>query len=213
MLLSKMKISATCYSKKQTNNKNNNKNKHTAEFPEDKIIFASSWSLRFQPNSFEVFHNPGEITKPGRAAEAPWLSYQKMLINKSTCCLWSSFSAGVCKGLSATQDNGTFTVLRKYWVIIVIVERFYSLLCRILALDFHMVWKLLFSCSVMSDCLQAHGLQLVRLLCPSTEIHRVDDAIQPSHLLPPAFPPAFSLSQHQGLSQWISSSNQVAKVF
>ena len=42
MLLSKMKISATCYSKKQTNNKNNNKNKHTAEFPEDKIIFASS---------------------------------------------------------------------------------------------------------------------------------------------------------------------------
>ena len=43
--------------------------------------------------------------------------------------------------------------------------------------------------------------------CPSTH-----DAIKPSHpLLSPA-PPAFSLSQHQGLFQWISSSHQVAKV-
>ena len=86
-------------------------------------------------------------------------------------------------------------------MIIVIVERFYSLLCRILALDFHMVWKLLFSCSVMSDCLQAHGLQLVRLLCPSTEIHRVDDVIQPSYPLAASSPAALSLSQYQDLFQ------------
>ena len=42
-------------------------------------------------------------------------------------------------------------------------------------------------------------------------VHRVGDAIQPSHpLLPPSF--AFNLSQHQGLFQWVSSSHQVAKV-
>ena len=35
-----------------------------------------------------------------------------------------------------------------------------------------------------------------------THVHRVSDAIQPSHpLLPPAHP-AFNLSQHQGLFQW-----------
>ena len=45
-----------------------------------------------------------------------------------------------------------------------------------------------------------------------THVHRVDDAIQPSHPLSSASPPAFNLSQHQGLFQWVSSSHQVAKV-
>ena len=44
-----------------------------------------------------------------------------------------------------------------------------------------------------------------------THVHRVGDAIQPSHPLSPSSP-AFSLSQHQGLIQRVSSSNQVAKV-
>ena len=44
-----------------------------------------------------------------------------------------------------------------------------------------------------------------------THVHRVGDAIQPSHpLLSPS--PAFSLSQHQGLFKWVSSLHQVAKV-
>ena len=45
-----------------------------------------------------------------------------------------------------------------------------------------------------------------------TPVHWVSDAIQPSH--PPSLlsPPAFSLSQHQGLFQWVSSLHQVAKV-
>ena len=34
-----------------------------------------------------------------------------------------------------------------------------------------------------------------------THIHCVDDAIQPSHPLLPASPPAFNPSQHQGLFQ------------
>ena len=45
-----------------------------------------------------------------------------------------------------------------------------------------------------------------------THIHWVSDAIQPSHPLLSSSPPAFNLSQHQGLSQWVSSSHQVAKV-
>ena len=32
-----------------------------------------------------------------------------------------------------------------------------------------------------------------------TYVHRVSDALQPSHPLPSPFPPAFNLSQHQGL--------------
>ena len=43
-------------------------------------------------------------------------------------------------------------------------------------------------------------------------IHRIGDAIQPSHPLSSPSSPAFSLSQHQSLFQWVSSSHQVAKV-
>ena len=46
-----------------------------------------------------------------------------------------------------------------------------------------------------------------------THVHRVGDAIQPSHPLSSLSPPAFNLSQHQGLFKWVSSSQQVAKVF
>ena len=45
-----------------------------------------------------------------------------------------------------------------------------------------------------------------------THVHWVSDAIQPSHPLSSASPPAFSLCQHQGLFKWVSSSYQVAKL-
>ena len=45
-----------------------------------------------------------------------------------------------------------------------------------------------------------------------TYVHWVGDAIQPSHPLLSPSPPAFNLSQHQGLFKWVSSSHQVAKV-
>ena len=45
-----------------------------------------------------------------------------------------------------------------------------------------------------------------------THVHRVSDAIQPSHPLSSPSPPALSPSQHQGLFQWVNSSHQVAKV-
>ena len=63
-----------------------------------------------------------------------------------------------------------------------------------------------FTCSVMSDYLQPHGLQHARLPSPSpaprvaqTHVHRVGDALQPSHPLLSLSPPAFNLAQHQGL--------------
>ena len=44
-----------------------------------------------------------------------------------------------------------------------------------------------------------------------THVHRVSDAIQTSDPLSSPSPPAFNLSQHQGLFQWVSSSHQVAQ--
>ena len=49
-----------------------------------------------------------------------------------------------------------------------------------------------------------------QLLEPTeTRVHRVSDAIQPSHPLSSPSPPAFNHSQHQGLFQSVSSSHQV----
>ena len=45
-----------------------------------------------------------------------------------------------------------------------------------------------------------------------THVHRVGEAIQPSHPLLLHSPPAFSLSQHQSLFQRVSSLHQAAKV-
>ena len=65
----------------------------------------------------------------------------------------------------------------------------------------------------------ACGLQHARLPWPSPTPGAYSnscplscDAIQASHPLLPTSPPAFSLSQHQGLLQWASSMHQVAKV-
>ena len=75
-------------------------------------------------------------------------------------------------------------------------------------------------CSVsQSDSLWPHGLQHASFPVlnhlpelAQAHVHWVGDAIQPSYLLSSPSPPAFNLSQHQGLFKWISSSHQMAKV-
>ena len=44
-----------------------------------------------------------------------------------------------------------------------------------------------------------------------THVHRLSDAIQPSHPLLSPSPPAPNPSQHQSLFQWVNSSHQVPK--
>ena len=63
------------------------------------------------------------------------------------------------------------------------------------------------------DC-STPGLHVYHQLLEFTQthVHWVSDAIQSSHPLSSPFPPAFNLSQHQGLFKWVSSSHQVAKV-
>ena len=72
------------------------------------------------------------------------------------------------------------------------------------------------SCPTLGDPMDCRmpGLPIHYQLLEFTHIHVhwVSDAIPPSHSLSSYSPPTFNLSQHQGLSQWVSSSHQVAKV-
>ena len=52
--------------------------------------------------------------------------------------------------------------------------------------------------------------QLLELI--QFHVHWVGDVIQPSHSLSSPSPPAFTLSHHQGLYQWVRSLHQVAKL-
>ena len=85
---------------------------------------------------------------------------------------------------------------------------------------------LLFSLSSMSDSLyiisyiiyfmdfNTPGFPVLHCLLEfaQTHVHWVSEAIQSSHPLSSHSPPAFNLSQHQGIFQWTSSSHEEAKV-
>ena len=63
-------------------------------------------------------------------------------------------------------------------------------------------------CSTLCDPMDCNtpGLPVHHQLLEFTQthVHWVSDAIQPSHPLSSLSPPAFNLSQHQGLFQWVS---------
>ena len=78
-----------------------------------------------------------------------------------------------------------------------------------------------YCCSVIQTCPSLCHLMdcsMVRLPYPSlflevAQTHWAGDTTQSSCPLSSPSPPAFNLSQHQGLFQWVSSSHQVAKGF
>ena len=95
-------------------------------------------------------------------------------------------------------------------------------MCHAVHYVFHIFSKNDCCCSVAKSCLTLCNPMdcsipgspvLHRLLeLAQTHVHWWGDAIQSSHPLPSPSPPAFNLSQNQGLFKSISSSHQVAKV-
>ena len=84
------------------------------------------------------------------------------------------------------------------------------IICQLLYFQFRSVnqsWGTLWK--PMNTRLPVHH-QLLEII--QTHVHWVSDVIQPSHPLLSPSPPAFNLSQHKGLFQWVSSFYQVAKV-
>ena len=63
------------------------------------------------------------------------------------------------------------------------------------------------NCSTPGSPVHHQLLELIQI-----HVHQVGDAIQLSHPLSFPSPPAFNLSQHQGLFQWVSSSHQEPRV-
>ena len=71
------------------------------------------------------------------------------------------------------------------------------------------------SCPMLYDPMDCstQGFPVPHYLPEFAQVHLywISDALQPSHPMSFPSPPAFNLSQHQGLFQWVNSSHQVAK--
>ena len=143
-------------------------------------------------------------------------SQHTWLLNSRFCCLEWAKSENI---------NLVFSVNSFYWTLfclyrhkLVIHFQITQPIYKELALT---EWSvlLLFSCSAVSDSLPPHGQQHARPPCPSPSPGICSNScplcqwcLQPFHPLLSSFPPAFNLSQHQGLFKWVNSSHQVAKV-
>ena len=80
-------------------------------------------------------------------------------------------------------------------------------------IPFSLVTQLCLTLCDPMDC-STPGFPVHHQLLEIAQIHvyQVSDAIRSSHPLSSTSPPAFSLSQYQGLFQWLNSSHHVAKV-
>ena len=115
-----------------------------------------------------------------------------------------------------TPENGTGALLQshthtyKIWNIKKCIDQF--IFIRSVQLLSH-VWILTpwSKCDPMDCSTPGFPVHHQLLELAQTHVHRVGDAIQPSHPLSSPSP-TFNLSQHQGLFQGVSSSHQVAKV-
>ena len=129
------------------------------------------------------------------------------------CGLPSMWSHRVGHGWSNLAAAAADLILSILSTIKKIYSMFMSKKCRILFL-------LVFSHSVRSDCLRPHRLQYTRPPCPSPTPGACSNScplswwchLIISPLLTPS-PFAFNLSQHQSLFHWVGSLHQVATVW
>ena len=117
-----------------------------------------------------------------------------------TFFLIAQFIREHCKGLS--RSNQIDLGLKKYWM-----------LFGFSSVQFSSVTQ---SCPTLCDPVNRStpGLPVHHQLpeFTQTHVHRVSDAIKPSHPLSSPSPPAPNPSQHHSLFQWVNSSYEVAKV-
>ena len=135
-------------------------------------------------------------------------------INRKTLC-WISKSMRLCKGIVTISSWWTYVVSS----LIVLFSNCTCIITHIFIINkyasvqFSSVTQ---SCPTLCDPVNPStpGLPVHHQLpkFTQTHVHRVGDAIQPSHPLSSTSPPALNPSQHQSLFQWVNSSHEVAKV-
>ena len=121
-----------------------------------------------------------------------YIFFNKMCTNSSTCC---------------NKLNQRYWSIKKHRLII--LDLWSSKIHNLV--QFNSVAQSCPSLYDPMDCSMS-GLPVQLLEFIQTHVHWFGYAIQPSHPLLSPSPPTFTISQHQGLFQWVSSLHQVAKL-
>ena len=105
------------------------------------------------------------------------------------------------------------------WISVFVVYLFPSFCCKLICVIFEVSVQfssVAHSCPTLCNPMNCSipGLPVHHQLqeFTQTHVHRVSDAIQPSHPWSSPSPPAPNPSQHQSVFQWVYSSHEVAKV-
>ena len=137
---------------------------------------------------------------------------------EKTCFLWLDYHLSVLSGKDSSYQNLYNENYKSQYEEQLRLSLFVFIIWLLLKQDSgdEIVSSVLQSCPTLCDPMN-HSMPSLPvhhqvLEFTPTHVHWVGDAIQPSHPLSSPSPPALSLSQHQGLFKWVSSSHQVAKI-
>ena len=142
-----------------------------------------------------------------------WIGFNSQrIMNLQTVDAWTAWRLGVqtlltAKDLPITFSWPSVSMVPPYMQIQPAVDRVPLLVPLVFSRK---------SCPTLCDPVDCSmpGFPVLHYLLEfaQTHVHWVGDAIQPSNSLSPSSPPAFNLSQLQGLFQWVSSLHQVVKI-
>ena len=122
-----------------------------------------------------------------------------LVLITGSLCLLTTFSQFYFFHTCNHKSDFFFLCLLKYnWASYSYVSSLYTTYCC------HSIAKLCPTLHHPMDC-STPGFSVFCCLpeFAHVHVHRVGEAIYPSHPLPPPSPVAFSLSQHQGIFQWV----------
>ena len=124
-------------------------------------------------------------------------------------CRWSSpCSVLMCKREMVRSDQ----LLSRVRLFVTPWTSAHQTSMSITSLQFSSVTQSCWLCNPMNRSTPGLPVHHQLLDFTQTHVHRVSDAMQPSHPLLSPSPPAPNPSQHQSLFQWVNSSHEVAKV-
>ena len=158
-----------------------------------------------------------------QGGQREWLFFPFLFFHLMSMLCWSLVNCSFVLVLSIqwTDSVMTYTYSFYYFLLILLpTEVIEQGWVKFSVLNISSLWSN-YSVQLLSHVklLWPHGLQHpgfpVHHQLPELahiHVHWVGDAIQPLHPLSSPSPPAFNLSQHQGLFKWVSSLHQVAKV-
>ena len=192
-----------------------------------KSVCHNYWACALEPRSHNYWAHVLQLLKP--LGLEPMLRQQEKPPQWETCALQTYlYSLQLEKALTQNKDPGQtkrneINFFKTVWLgegrwVILIKWQFkikWSGWLNILWISpqFGPVAQLCLTLCNPMDC-SMPGLPVHHQLPEFTQTHVywVSDVIQPSHSLSSPSPPAFNLSQHQGLFQWAGSPHQMAKV-